>query len=94
MDERHAGVVANLGAPHLVFVANRVLRRVPLDFTHPVGETWPGYLPSREEAGQCLVCDGSGNEGSRDLVEAIAHLLLVAGDSAARGRARLREALA
>lgn len=39
----------------------RQLRRVPLDFAHPVGETWPGFLnPHYAKSSKCDVCDGSG----------------------------------
>lgn len=39
----------------------RQLRRVPLDFDHPVGEAWPGFLnPHYERCQDCADCEGSG----------------------------------
>lgn len=36
---------------------SRVLKRVPLDFKHPIGETWGGYI--NQHAGTCLDCEDS-----------------------------------
>lgn len=39
----------------------RELRRVPLDFDHPVGEVWPGFLnPHYKHCHDCADCEGSG----------------------------------
>ncbi len=46
----------------------RTLKRVPLDFDHPVGEIWPGYLSSGLP--QCTDCDG---EGYGPEARAVAH---------------------
>lgn len=37
----------------------RQLRRVPLDFSHPVNKTWPGYLCPYNST-QCRSCGGGG----------------------------------
>lgn len=39
----------------------RELKRVPLDFDWPVGETWRGYLNPYHVATKCEACDGKGN---------------------------------
>lgn len=39
----------------------RQVKRVPLDFDWPVGETWGGYLdPYRQFSKTCPTCDGTG----------------------------------
>lgn len=39
----------------------RVIRRVPLDFSWPMHEVWPGFLlPDRLSADDCSVCSGRG----------------------------------
>lgn len=39
----------------------RQLKRVPLDFPHPVGKIWPGFLnPHYAHSKQCPVCNGDG----------------------------------
>jgi hypothetical protein len=42
----------------------REVRRVPLDFDHPLNEIWPGFLtPDTLHEDKCGVCDGSGSSG-------------------------------
>lgn len=46
----------------------RELKRVPLDFDHPLGEVWPGYLsPGLPQCGDC------GGEGYGPEARAVAH---------------------
>ena len=35
----------------------RKVKRVPIDFGHPIGEIWPGFL--NEHYQKCLNCDGT-----------------------------------
>jgi hypothetical protein len=39
----------------------RELKRVPLDFAHPMNERWPGFLNPHYAALQCTHCEGSGS---------------------------------
>lgn len=40
---------------------SREVKRVPLDFSHPLKEVWPGYLsPDSLDGITCTACDGSG----------------------------------
>jgi hypothetical protein len=40
----------------------REVRRVPLDFAHPLNEVWPGYInPHFQHRRNCPFCDGSGH---------------------------------
>lgn len=38
---------------------SREVRRVPLDFDHPIGETWPGYLRTcaDDDCDGCAACE-------------------------------------
>jgi hypothetical protein len=38
----------------------RELKRVPVDFDWPVGETWEGFVNPHYRASKCSACDGSG----------------------------------
>lgn len=39
----------------------REIKRVPLNFDHPIGELWPGFLmPDSLDGEKCVTCDGSG----------------------------------
>jgi hypothetical protein len=43
----------------------RQLRRVPLDFNHPLNEVWPGFLnPHYSHCSKCLECDGTGSSAA------------------------------
>lgn len=68
----------------------REVKRVPLDFDHPSGTTWTGYLMPKElSLPECLDCAGRGDTSAARWVSAIAHLLLMADDdlrSQAQGR--------
>jgi len=50
----------------------REIKRVVLDFSHPIGEVWPGYL-NPHYAGQvdCSVCAGSGGSPAGRLLNAL-----------------------
>lgn len=37
-------------------MGHRIVKRVPLDFAHPQGVTWPGYLLDAFEVGLCRHC--------------------------------------
>lgn len=58
----------------------RELKRVPMDFDHPIGELWPGYLtePSRSCPRKGNDCH-NGSTAARAYVEALARLLLHVG---------------
>lgn len=62
---------------------SRELKRVPLDFDWPQGEIWEGYEPP--ETRGCPDCDGHGDTRAGRLLDQIAHLIMIAGDSAERG---------
>lgn len=42
----------------------REIKRVPLDFSHPVGEEWPGYV--NEHYHECPVCRGRGTTAAME----------------------------
>lgn len=69
---------------------SREIRRVPLDFDFPRGETWTGYLrPDTLRLPTCDDCWGNGSTAAARWLEAIAMLLLMLGDdqeAEARGR--------
>lgn len=49
----------------------REIRRVPIDFDHPLHEVWPGFLtPEKLHEDKCGVCDGSGHSGYARLMNA------------------------
>lgn len=42
----------------------REIKRVPLDFDHPLKEVWSGFLmPGKLDGKKCGICDGSGYSG-------------------------------
>lgn len=47
----------------------RELRRVPLDFDHPLNQTWPGFLNNLHTAVNCTACDGSGHSPEAALLK-------------------------
>lgn len=50
----------------------RQLRRVPLDFDHPVNKIWPGFLnPHYEHCQDCPICGGSGGSQYYNLYHAM-----------------------
>lgn len=64
---------------------SREVRRVPLDFDTPIGETWPGYfMPAALSEDPCpLRADGSCNNGvtsARAWADQLAHLILMLDD--------------
>jgi hypothetical protein len=57
---------------------SRLLKRVPMDFNHPIGETWPGYLnPYYVE---CSECHGRGSTNSKRVLTTLVNLIMVAGE--------------
>lgn len=52
----------------------REVKRVPLDFDHPVGEAWPGYL--NDQFVECSVCKGeSRTKAGEHLARALSEFL-------------------
>lgn len=41
-------------------MSHRILKRVPLDFSAPLDETWNGYINPYPEPPECDVCGGTG----------------------------------
>lgn len=60
----------------------REIKRVPTDFSHPIGEVWDGYLPP--DVRDCPDCD-NGATTARDYLGSLAHLILVTANDARRG---------
>lgn len=48
----------------------RELRRVSLDFDHPTGEVWTGFINPNPYADECPACNGSGSSPERRAIEA------------------------
>lgn len=60
---------------------SREVRRVPLDFDFPPGQTWGGYLrPEELWLPTCMDCLGGGETAARRWVGSIARLLLMVGE--------------
>jgi hypothetical protein len=63
----------------------REVKRVPLDFNHPLNKVWSGYInPYYKECPDPL-CE-AGNTSDAMWLSNIVHLLLIAGEEGARGR--------
>ena len=62
----------------------REVRRVPLDFDHPIGELWPGFVPPSWRA--CPAGCHAGATPADDWLEGFVSLLLLAGGDSARDR--------
>jgi hypothetical protein len=59
-------------------MGQRDVKRVPLDFDHPQGEVWPGYLlPESLQERPCGDCDKTGTTSARQWVEQLAALCLM-----------------
>jgi hypothetical protein len=62
---------------------SRQLKRVPMDFDWPLNKVWDGFInPHYKKCPDCK--EGSTTAG--EMLAAIAHLIMIAGDSAARGK--------
>ena len=59
----------------------RELRRVPMDFDHPIGEIWPGYLSPRWRKCPDQHCS-NGYTKAAQYVQGLAYLIDLAGQSA------------
>jgi hypothetical protein len=56
----------------------REVKRVPVDFDHPINEIWTGYLmPDELRLPSCADCDGRGTTVAAEWVGSIADLLLM-----------------
>lgn len=63
----------------------RELRRVPLDFAHPLNKAWPGFLNPHGK--RCGACDGNGVTTDGKWFEGIVYLLMMLGGREGRGQA-------
>jgi len=61
----------------------REVKRVPLDFAHPMGQTWPGYLSPNWP--KCPDCE-NGVTRSGAALERLVNLILLAGADSLTGR--------
>lgn len=62
----------------------RDVKRVPLDFDHPLETVWPGYVC--DVGRNCSVCHGRGTTTARDRLADLVSFLMLSGDDARRGR--------
>lgn len=60
------------------------MKRVALDFSHPVGEAWPGYVCPHN--GECAACGGSGYTTAGERLQELVSLLMLSGSDAQRGQ--------
>jgi hypothetical protein len=59
----------------------REVKRVPLDFDHPLNKVWTGFLmPEELRLSTCPDCDGRGTTMAAEWVRSIVHLLLMLDD--------------
>jgi len=65
----------------------RELKRVPLNFDHPIGEIWPGYLSPDYRECPSNDCD-NGSTLAGAWLEAITHLLMMSGETGDGDRER------
>lgn len=64
----------------------RELRRVPMDFDHPIGDTWPGYLSPDYRPCPSDDCD-NGSTLAGAWLGSITHLILMLGEEGTSDRA-------
>lgn len=70
---------------------SREVRRVPLDFDFPTGQTWTGYLrPADLRLPACPDCHGHGETAARQWLHAIARLILMLGEDVHEAQTRGR----
>lgn len=62
----------------------RELRRVPMDFDHPIGEVWPGYLSPDYRPCPDVHCE-RGYTKAEPYVEGLAYLIDLMGEAATTG---------
>jgi hypothetical protein len=62
----------------------RDLKRVALDFDHPLGVVWPGYVNPYDRP--CLACNGQGVTPARQRLSDLVSLLLLSGEDSLKGR--------
>lgn len=56
----------------------REVKRVPLDFQHPLNEVWPGFLmPDELDLPTCPDCGGRGATAAHEWVSAVVRVLLL-----------------
>lgn len=59
----------------------REIKRVPVDFDHPVGETWPGYLMPESLRGEpCTACHQRGATPAHQWLVACCQMISMLGD--------------
>ena len=56
----------------------REVKRVPMDFAHPIREIWPGYMNPHYRA--CPDCGGSGQTVAQTQLDSLVNLLMMAGE--------------
>lgn len=61
----------------------REIKRVALDFDHPVGETWGGYV--NPHWAECEACNGRGSTMARLRLQDLVSLLMLSGSDVASG---------
>lgn len=62
----------------------RILKRVPLNFSAPIGEIWKGYINPYYK--KCSHCDGNGSTPARQRLVDLVQLLLLSGEDAAKNK--------
>lgn len=63
-----------------------IIKRVPLDFSWPIGKEWPGHQnPHLDERVMCDACDGTGLTVARLRLNDAVNYLLGSGEEAAKG---------
>lgn len=55
----------------------REIKRVALDFSHPIGQVWPGYVNDHYK--ECAMCKGRGTTNDYEWVDALAQYILLLG---------------
>lgn len=67
-------------------MGHRTVKRVPMDFAHPINETWPGFVNPHYR--ECPHCEG-GYSHEYTWIRPLIHRLLMIGEAAERWNGRL-----
>ncbi len=71
-----------------------MIKRVPLDFSWPIGKSWPGHTnPYTHKQIACKACDGTGSTVARLRLNDIVNYLLLSGEEAAKGEVSISSQL-